>query len=233
MSGVSVSKTVVGSGAIGEARDRLITRVLWLSWFTIAYNLIEGVVSVGFGVAEESVSLAGFGLDSFIEVASALIVIWRFKGESGLGASLELERERRATLGIGILFLALALVTGLASGLQLWRQEHPATTIPGVVISALSLSFMFYLWNAKKKAGKALASPTVLKDAACSLACIKLSVTLFLGSLLFAIFPSFWWADATAGGVLALLIAKEGWETIQAARSEDFSGGGCGCSEEC
>ncbi len=214
-------------------REGWIKRVMWLSGFTVAYNLLEGVVSVGFGVVEESVSLAGFGLDSFIEVASALIVIWRFKGEAGLGALPELERERRATLWIGVLFVTLALVTGLASGLQLWRQEHPETTVPGVVISALSLSFMFYLWNAKKKAGRALDSPTVLRDAACSLACIKLSVTLLLGSLLFAVFPSFWWADATAGGVLALLIAKEGWETIQAARSANFSGGGCGCAHEC
>lgn len=209
--------------------DTLAKRAVQLAFFTIAYNLIEGFVSIGFGVSEDSMALAGFGVDSLIEVASAGIVLWRLKGEFRGGSALSIEREKRATLAIGTLFILLAAVTILASGQQLLSGSHPETTVPGLVISALSLSFMYFLWSAKKKVGKALDSPTVLKDADCSLACIKLSVILFGGSLVFWIAPNLWWADAAAGLLLSFLIAKEGFETISAARKPEFSGG-CGCS---
>jgi len=77
--------------------------------------------------------------------------------------------------------------------------------------------------------GLNLDSKTILKDADCSLACIKLSFILFVGSLLFLWFPHFWWADAVAAIGLAVVIAKEGWETISAASKPDFDGG-CGCN---
>jgi divalent metal cation (Fe/Co/Zn/Cd) transporter len=212
-----------------EIRRRLISRVLWLSWFTIGYNLIEGFVSIGFGVSEGSVALAGFGADSLVEVASAIVVLWRFRTETEPNSKNSVERERRATLGIGALFLVLAALTAVASAIQLWTANHPETTLPGLIISALSLSFMFFLWTAKRKVGTALSSPTVLQDAACSLACIKLSVVLFVGSLVYLLVPSLWWADSAAALGLAVLIAREGKEAIEAARSENFAGGCCGC----
>lgn len=207
----------------------LIRRAIHLSYFTIGYNCIEGVVSIRFGVGEESVALAGFGIDSLIEVASAALILWRFRGEAHLSAGLSVDRERRATLGIGVLFLLLAAVTLAASAIQLRNGAHPETTVPGAVISALSLSFMYWLWSAKRKLAQALDSAAMMMDAACSLACIKLSIVLFAGSLFYLAFPSLWWADSAAGIALALLIGKEGWETIEAARRPEFSGG-CGCS---
>lgn len=208
----------------------LIRKAVLLSWFTVAYNIVEGVVSIALGISDESVALAGFGADSFIEVASALLVLWRFRGEVGDAKEISLERERRATLGIGILFMLLAVGTVAASGFQLFNKSHPETTLPGMVIAALSLSFMFYLWQAKLKVGHALDSSTVLKDAACSLACIKLSVVLLLGSVVYLLLPQLWWTDSAAALLLSIFIGKEGWETIEAARKEDFDGGGCGCS---
>jgi divalent metal cation (Fe/Co/Zn/Cd) transporter len=197
-------------------------RALWLSGLTIAYNLAEGLVAMAFGWADDSIALFGFGADSFIEVASALLVLWKLLDQGSLA------RERKATLGIGWLFLLLAV--GIAGGalLQLAAQRHPPTTVPGLVISALSLAFMAYLWRAKLGAAKALDSATLEADAACSLACIQLSVVLFAGSLLFLVRPSLWWADATAALGLALLIGKEGLSMVRAARSEAFTGG-CGC----
>jgi divalent metal cation (Fe/Co/Zn/Cd) transporter len=96
------------------------------------------------------------------------------------------------------------------------------------VISALSLSFMVFLWRAKLRAAKALDSATVEADAACSRACIQLSAVLFAGSLAFLLAPALWWVDAAAALALALLIAREGWGMVKAARSEHFTGG-CGC----
>lgn len=179
-----------------------------LAIFTIFYNVIEGLVSVLFGIREGSVALAGFGADSFIEVGSAFVVLWRLR------AGKDENREPRGLRIIGRLFLLLALLTALGSGLQLWRRSPPDTTIPGVVISLASLSFMFWLWRAKLEAGKSLGSATILGDAACSLACIKLSVVLLAGSLVYTIFPALWWVDSFAALVLSALIAHEGWEIL-------------------
>ncbi|WP_243321997.1 cation transporter [Geothrix sp. SG200] len=197
-------------------------RALWLAGFTIAYNLLEGLVSMAFGWAGDSVALFGFGADSFIEVASALLVLWKLLDHGNL------ERERKATLGIGRLFLFLA--AGIAGGavLQLTARAHPPTTVPGLVISALSLAFMVFLWRAKLRAAQALDSATVAADAACSRACIQLSVVLFAGSLLFLLAPALWWVDAAAALGLAFLIGKEGLGMTRAAKSACFTGG-CGC----
>ncbi len=213
---------------VSALKQGFLRRAIWLSWFTIGYNLIEGAVSIAFGVSEGSIALAGFGVDSLIEVASAFIVLWRFKGEAGGASHLTVKRERAAVTWIGVLFISLALLTVAAAIIQITEGAHPQTTLPGAVISAVSLSFMFYLWNAKVKTGRALESPTVLKDAACSLACIKLSMVLFSGSVAFLFFPVLWWADAAAAVVLGLLIGKEGWDTVKAARRDDFDGC-CGC----
>jgi divalent metal cation (Fe/Co/Zn/Cd) transporter len=189
---------------------------------TIAYNLAEGLVSMAFGWADDSIALFGFGADSFIEVASALLVLWKLLDHGNL------EGERKATRGIGWLFLFLA--AGIAGGaiLQLTARRHPPTTVPGLVISALSLSFMMFLWRAKLRAATALDSATLEADATCSLACIQLSMVLFAGSLIFLIAPALWWVDAAAALGLALLIGREGIGMIRAAQSEGFTGG-CGC----
>ena len=212
-------------------KDKFARQAVYLSWFTIIYNIIEGIVSIGFGISEGSIALAGFGVDSLIEVGSAIIVLWRMKEEFWHLEVMLIKRERQATLGIGILFGLLAVLTVAASGVQLFQKTHPETTIPGVIVSSISLSFMFFLWREKLKVADALGSSTIKKDADCSLACIKLSIVLFIGSILYWVIPSLWWADSFAALALSYFIGREGWETIQAARSENFSGG-CGCSHE-
>lgn len=212
-------------------RAALVHQAVRLSCFTVGYNVLEGLVSVYFGVSDDSMALAGFGADSFIEVFSAVLVLWRFRSEEGLGAGLALGRERAGTLGIGALFLILAAVTALAAALQLGQGRRPDTALPGLLVSAASLGFMFYLWRAKRRLAAQLDSATVAKDAECSLACIKLSLVLFAGSLLTLAAPALWWADAAAALALSLLIAREGAATVRAARSEGFSGG-CGCAPE-
>lgn len=224
-----MSQTIATGTSYTPGRERWVQRVVYLSWFTIIYNLIEGIVSISFGLTDDSIALAGFGADSLIEVATAAVVLLRFRGETDQAHHLSLAKERRATLLIGYLFLALAALTTTGGISQLLSGSHPNTTAPGLAVSALSLSFMFYLWRAKQTAARALDSATVMKDAVCSLACIKLSGILFAGSLLFFAAPSIWYADAAASLLLSGLIAMEGWETVRAARKKDFSGG-CGCA---
>lgn len=218
---------------INAGNEALQKRAIQLSWFTICYNIVEGLVSIYFGLEKDSIALAGFGADSFIEVASAVVVLWRLKGETGFATPLAIASERAATRIIGWLFILLSAGTIAGSAFKLYRHGSPDTTIPGVVISLLSLSFMFYLWSAKKKVARALNSSTVEKDADCSLACIKLSVVLLAGSAFYALSASLWWVDSAAALLLALMIGLEGAGTIRAAGREDFSGGcGCGCSHD-
>ena len=204
-------------------------RALWLAGLTIAYNVAEGIVAIGFGWGEESVSLFGFGIDSLIEVGSASLVMWRFRGEQNLAPGPGKLRERRATLGIGCLFVGLALVVAVGAVLQVVTRAHPETTVPGIVVAALSLAFMGWLWRAKRRVAEALNSATVAKDASCSLVCLQLSAVVLAGSVTYALLPVLWWADAVAALLLAVFIAREGVETIRASRREDFDGG-CGCS---
>lgn len=201
-------------------------RALRLAWFTVAYNLLEGMVSLFFGLSDGSVALWGFGLDSLVEVASALVVLWRLRGDLQARAT---ERERRATLAIGALFLLLALSILGGAVLQLRAGRHPDTTLPGILIALASLAFMVWLWRSKLEVARQLDSSALAGDAACSLACIQLSTVLLAGSAVFAAWPRLWWADAVAGLLLAGLIAREGAAMIRAARAPEFQGG-CGCS---
>lgn len=207
--------------------DRWKRRALFLAWFTVAFNLVEGGVSVAFGLAEDSVALWGFGFDSFVEVASALIVLWRLRGALEAQA---LQKERRATLAIGVLFLVLAVGVVAGSAVQLLSRHRPDSSLPGILVALVSLAIMFWLWRAKLAAARALDSATLRGDAACSLACIQLSAVLLGGSLVSGLVPAAWMADGVAALLLALLIAREGIGMIRAARRPDFQGG-CGCHE--
>lgn len=200
-------------------------RAWTLAWFTVIYNLMEGAVSIAFGLSDDSVALWGFGFDSLIEVASALVIMARLR--QGFQAAAT-KAERRAVLTIGYLFVLLALVIELGAVLQLLAHKHPPTSVPGLVISTLSLAIMIVLWRGKSRAATALDSAALKSDAACSLACIQLSMVLFVGSLLFLLNRNLWWVDGAAAILLGLLILKEGIEGLQAANSPDFTGG-CGC----
>ncbi len=194
----------------------LIRRLKWMAYITIAYNVVEGTVSILFGAADDSVALLGFGIDSFIEVASAAVVLWRFVHEVDVGSTpLDSEREKNATKVIGFLFLILAAVVFIFSSQQILTLSHPVTTLPGLLISALSLTTMLFLWSTKLKAAKKLGSTTALNDASCTLACIKLSAVLFAGSLIYLVVPKLWWIDSAAAIALAVFIAQEGWGIVR------------------
>lgn len=197
-----------------------------LAWFTVGYNLLEGLVSVAFGLKDESLSLFGFGLDSFIEVFSAVIVLWRLRREFGNGAG-SVQRERLATRGIGVLFVLLAATVLVNSGFRLMRHAHPDTALPGIIISLASLSFMYWLYTAKMRVAKALDSRALKSDAVCSLACIWLSVVLLAGSGVYFL-TKIWWIDSAAAIVIAVLVLREGVENIQGSLKKEFDGG-CSC----
>lgn len=213
------------------SRSQWIQRAIWLAWVSVAYNLLEGGLSVAFGWSERSVSLFGFGVDSLVEVGTALLVLWRLQAEAHhhhLDPAM-VQRERRGVMAAGVLFLVLAVGMAVGAIAQLYSGSHPATTLPGLIIALISLGVMAALWNAKRHTVQALDSQTLASDLACTLACMQLSSILMIGSLLYAISPRLWWVDAGAALALAGLIAREGLSLVRAAAKPEFQGG-CGCA---
>lgn len=211
-------------------RSHWLRRARWLAGFTIVYNVIEAGCAITFGFSDESLALLGFGVDSLIESASAGLVLWRLAGgeSQDVSSRRSANRERWAGFGVGALLVLLAVATIVGSAWNLSHRHHPDSTIPGLVISGVSLSFMFWLWRAKRDAAAALDSAVLRSDAACALGCIRLSATLFIGSLLFLVSPLLWWIDSGAALIIAVLILRDGYEGLRTAWRGDV---GCGCAE--
>lgn len=189
-----------------------------LEYFTIAWNTLEGVVAIVAGGFARSISLVGFGIDSFIEVTSGAALLWR------MSVDAEVERcernERLALKVVGTCFLALAAYITYESAMDLWYQKAPEQSVPGIVLACVSLVVMPLLSRAKRKVGRALGSAAMHADAKQTEFCTYLSAILLAGLLLNALF-GLWWADPLAGLVMVPIIAKEGIDGLQGKTCKD------------
>jgi cation diffusion facilitator family transporter len=205
-------------------RPRLLALGLALALATIAWNVVEGVVGIGAGFAAGSVALVGFGLDSFIETASAAVLAWRLQVERRGESGERTERAERVAGRIaGSLLLALAawLVFDGARRL-LGRGPAPRESTMGLVLTGVSLAVMPFLGWAKLRVARRLRSGALRADAYESFACAWLSLTTFGGLALNA--ACHWtWADPVAALVLVPLVVREGLEGL---RGEDTCGHG-------
>lgn len=183
-----------------------------LEYFTIAWNLLEGLVAVIAGALAGSISLVGFGVDSFIEVTSGTTLLWRMVADSN-----ESTRERNEKISlriVGTCFLALALYIGYESISDLVSRRAPEHSIPGIILACVSLLVMPVLSRAKKDVGKKLQSAAMTADAKQTDFCMYLSAILLMGLLLNAAL-GWWWADPVAALIMVPIIAKEGMEGIR------------------
>ncbi|CAG8697788.1 23736_t:CDS:2 [Cetraspora pellucida] len=208
-------------------RLKLIKIAIFLSILTILWSLAEGVISVFFGTENESVSLIFFGIDSLVEVTSSSVVLWRFlKKESSVQKENTennlISVEKNSTIVIGILFVILAIGTFTDAIITLAKNGKPNTSISGLIISSVTISFMIILWFVKFSIAKQLNSSAMMSDAKCSLSCIQIAFILFLGSLIYSVWRNGWWVDSAAALILGLLFAKEGIGMILWAMSKDF-----------
>ena len=205
----------------------LYRRASFLAVFTIIYNLIEGAVSVWFGAADETLALFGFGVDSFIEVISA-VGVWHMlrRIRANYGETRD-EFEQRALRITGTAFYLLSAGLALTAAVNIYQQHRPEATLPGVIISSLSISFMWFLIHHKTKVGIALNSPAILADAACSRACVYLSLVLLAASLGYEL-TGIAALDAVGALFIAWLTWREGRESFQKA-----AGMSCSCSCNC
>ena len=196
--------------------------------FTIVYNLVEGLVSVYFGFEDESLTLFGFGIDSFIEVASGIGVAHMIYRVRRSPASSRDDFERTA-LGItGTAFYALVIGLTVTSIYNILRNHKPDTTFWGIVISAISIVIMWALIMGKTKVGRALNSPAILADAQCTKVCIYMSIILLTSSAIYE-FARIPYVDSIGTLGLAYYSFREGRECFEKAKSEKV----CGCDDHC
>lgn len=185
-------------------------RAKLLAGFSVTYNVIEGVIAITAGAAAGSIALVGFGLDSFVEVSSGLIILWQFSHK------LPEQREQQALRLLAYSFFALAAYVGFESlrGLTFDTDAKPSNV--GIGLAIASLIIMPFISFAQRRTGRALGSNAVVADGTQTLLCTYLSAVLLLGLVLNATLG--WsWADPIAGLVIAAVAVREG---IEAWRGE-------------
>ncbi len=188
-----------------ERRHTLHRRVRFIVAFTITYNVIEAIVAIWAGTLASSAALIGFGLDSVVEVLSAVAVAWQFTRKDP-------ERWEKATVrAIGIAFFALAAYVTIDAILTLTGVEEVDHSPLGIGIATLSLIVMPVLAWFEFRTGRELGSRSVQADAKQLLLCIYLSGTVLIGLLLNSLF-GWMWADSVAALIVAVLAIREGIE---------------------
>ena len=217
------------------ARRAVLTqRSLLLAYVTAGYNLLEGVIAVAAGATASSVALLGFGLDSFIEVSSALVVIWQFR------AKLPEAREKLGLKLIAASFFALAVWISVDSVRHLFGAERADVSPVGIGVAAASVVIMPLLVGVKRATGRELGSATVIADSMQTLLCTYLSGVVLAGLLLNWAF-SWTWADPLAALAIAGVAVKEGVAAWRGEQCDDCAlpsaggDGACapGCSDAC
>jgi divalent metal cation (Fe/Co/Zn/Cd) transporter len=184
-----------------------------LEYFTIVWNTLEGLVAVVAGALAGSISLVGFGIDSFIEVVSGTTLLWRMSVDSDVRSR---ERNEKLSLRIvGICFVALAAYVSYESISDLVKHKAPEHSIPGIILACVSLIVMPLLARAKRGVGRELGSHAMRADARQTDFCVYLSGVPVVGLVLNAAL-GWWWADPITALVMVPIIAKEGIDGIRA-----------------
>ncbi len=183
-----------------------------LEYFTIGWNSFEGLAALTTGIISGSISLVGFGVDSFIEVTSAVALLWRLSVMADEGSR---EKNEGFTLKIvGACFLALSVYVAFVAISNLLQKHSPAHSIAGIAIACAALVAMPLLSHFKKQIGHQLGSGAMVADARQADFCAYLSAILLIGLILNATVGC-WWADPIAALLMTPIIAKEGINALQ------------------
>lgn len=195
-----------------------------LAIFTIIYNVAEGIIATYLGFEEESLTLFGFGSDSFIEVISGLGIAHMITRIRRNPNSNKDTFERTALRITGVAFYLLVAGLVVTSIYNIWIGHKPITTISGVVISSISILVMWFMVYWKRIAGRKLDSEPILADANCTLVCVYMSIILLVSSGIFEL-TGFAYIDSIGTLALAYFAFKEGKECFEKANSDKY----CGC----
>jgi len=195
-------------------RADLVKRGLYLEYFTIAYNSLEGLIALAAGLMAGSIALVSFGFDSLIEVTSGVALLWRLRADVN-----EARRERVEAISlriVGVCFVVLAIYVSYDSVKSLITREAPEESLVGIVLAAVSLIVMPLLVRAKRRVARGINSGALMADSKQTELCTYLSAILLGGLLLNALF-GWWWADPVAALIMVPIIVREG---IQGLRGE-------------
>ena len=208
--------------------NKLLKKALILGIITVAYNIIEGLVSVFFGAKDETLALLGFGIDSFVEVISGIAIVHMILRMKYSKVNTRDKFERTALIINGSAFYLLT--AGLISGavLNIIYNIKPETTFAGIIISVISIGTMYYLMKAKLSVGRELKSDAIIADANCTKTCFYLSFILLASSGLYEIFKIGYF-DVLGSLGIAYYAFKEGRESFEKSRSENLS---CACDDD-
>ena len=199
-----------------------------LALITIFYNIIEGIVSVFFGIKDGTIALFGFGVDSFVEVISG-VGIWHMVRKLRQNGDEKLDRFEKDALRVtGTAFYILTAGLVITAIVNLYQGHKPETTLWGIIISVISILTMWALIHYKTKVGKQLDSQAMLADAACTKVCIQLSLVLLFASAGYEL-TGIGWLDSVGAILIAWLSFREGRESFQKARGNPT----CSCKDNC
>ncbi len=201
-------------------QNRYYRYALWLAILTVGYNLLEGLVSIYFGVQDEALTLFGFGIDSFIEVMSGigiLAMVIRIRQNPGTPRG---QFERTALRITGASFFVLAAGLFVTAVFNLVSGHKPTATLSGIIISLISIGAMWALVAGKRRVGQALNSAPILADANCTLVCIYMSVVLLAASLIYQL-TGFGFTDSLGALGLIYFSFNEGRESFEKAGGLD------------
>jgi divalent metal cation (Fe/Co/Zn/Cd) transporter len=192
---------------------------VWVELVTIVWMTIEASVALSVGLATRSVSLQGFGADSIIELIAGGILLWRLLLEQR-GSSIErvAQAERRASWVTAISLFALACYIIGDSAFTFATRTQPEASWWGVGLAVAAAIIMPLLWQGKLRVAKRIESRALKADAACSMTCAYMSLTLLVGLLLNRVF-GWWWADPLAALALVYFLIQEGREALHQART--------------
>jgi len=213
---------------IDKSNGKLLKIALILSFVTIIYNLLEGGISVFFGLSDAALSLLGFGIDSFVEVLSGLgiahMILRMQKNEVNTWDAFE--RFALKVTGISFYILTAGLILG--SVLNIIQGVKPETTIPGIIVSIISIISMYILLKYKLRIGNELNSEAIIADANCTRTCFNLSIILLASSLLYTIFKINY-IDILGSLGIAYYAFKEGKESLEKSKSSSIN---CSCDDD-
>jgi len=202
------------------SEQKLFRKGFQLSLFTIFYNLIEGIISMILGFEDETLSLFGFGADSFIEVMSGVgiaVMIFRIRQNPDSSRSKFEIRALKIT-GTAFYLLSIGLIAGIVYNIV--NHKKPDTTIWGIIISLISIAVMIWLMNSKKNVGKKLDSDPIIADANCTKVCVYMSLVLLVSSLIYEL-TGFAYADAVGAAGLVYFSITEGKEAFEKAKGKE------------
>ena len=199
-----------------------------LALITIFYNIVEGVVSVAFGIRDETIALFGFGLDSFVEVISG-IGIWHMISRMRINTASNTDRFEQTALKVtGTAFYILAIGLIITAAISLFKGHRPETTFWGIIVAIVSILLMWMLIHYKVKIGKQFQSQALLADADCSKACVYLSIVLLVSSAAYEV-TGIGGFDSIGAVGIALFSLKEGREAFEKAKGKPA----CSCQGKC